>query len=570
MTNILMDNKANSTIARVPLINTERSIFPVEFSRKQTMKASFLYPIFCEETIPSDTWDISLTHFTRILPQLTAPIDNLWLRMFFFYVPSRLLWENFTKQHGERDNPEDTIDYLTPTITSTLGFKAKSIYDYMGGIRMGQKGTKISALPLRAYNLIWNTYFRASEIQDEVTFNKTDTDDNESDYKLLKINKFHDYFTDTLPNLLAGGQDITLPLGTSAPVVGNGMPLGLQAYNNANPSEIKNYGLMHYNLGAQFSTNGYGSPLSSTELTGQNNIGNQYGIGVNQNPAYSGLIADISNATASTISALRLAIQTQELLERDNRSGNRYVDQMYGRYKTVLPDLMIYRPQLIGSMSTPLFTSPVIQNSGTGTTGQNTPQGNIAGMGVCTNTGNIITTSVGEFGYIIGLATIQAVPQYQQGLDKKWTRYERYDYYYPEFEGLSDQAVKNSEIFLQDDDVIDADGNIVNDLTFGYIGRYDELRYFKNQICGELRSDYTLTMDSWHYGEKFENLPTLSGDFLEDKTDEIIKRTMAIQTEGEGDNEETAEQFIIDIEYRGAVARELTTSAVPQTGGSLL
>ena len=556
----LMRNGANATIARTPLIKTNRSVFPVNFSRKQTIKASYLYPIFFQETIPGDTWDIKLTQFTRIAPQVTAPMDNLWYNFYFFYYPNRIVWDNFIRQHGHRDNPDDTIDYITPTITSETGFAAKSIYDYMGGIRCGQAGTKVSALPFRAYNLIWNEYFRASQIQDSVTVNKSDTDDSEETYKLLKANKLHDYFTDQLPTITAGGESVTLPLGTSAPVIGTGTALGLT-------DGTKTYGLGRGQNDLNAWTGDVNVTIGSHTHTGDL-PSQQSTLGLSTDSTKSGLKADLSNAVAATIEAMRLAIDTQELLERDNRSGARYTELMYGRYKTVLPDLMLYRPQLVGSMSIPVFTTPVVQTSGTGTTGQNTPQGNVAGMGVSSSSGNVIRISCGEFGGIIGLATIRAIPQYQQGLDKKYTRFERYDYFYPEFMALADQAVKKSEIYLQADTVVDADtGEKENEKVMGYIGRFDELRYFKNEICGEFRSDYTYTMDSWHYAENFENAPELNSEFIEDDTVDVLKRSLAVQTNLD---ESDAEQFLCDFLFTGSVVRGIPTKAIPQTGGRLL
>lgn len=581
----LMRNGANASLARTPLIKTGRSVFPIGFSRKQTMLASYLTPIFFQETCPGDTWNVSLTQFIRLATQVTAPMDNLWVDFYFFYFPYRLYWDNFKKQHGERIDPDDHIDYITPTITSENGFTARSIYDYMGGIRMGQKGTKITALPFRAYNDIWNTYFRASTIQDSLTVKRDDSDDNESDYELIKVNKMHDYFTDMLPTLMAGGEGVNIPLGSEAPVIGTGDALGLTANPAANTAQaLLMQNSVHSITGTQ--ATGYVADykryltMDTTQLindamelpptadlsgTAQ---GPTAALGVTTNKALSGLKADLSNAVAASIQAMRLAIDTAELLERDNRNGCRYHDIIYGRYKTIVPDLMLYHPQLVGSMKVPLFTTPVVQTSGTGTTGQNTPQGNIAGYGVTASKNKVITVSTPEFGGIMGLACIRAVPQYQQGLHKRWTRFERYDYYYPEFMALSDQAVKKSEIYLQDNDILNSDTNEPeNDDILGYIGRYDEYRYFNNQICGEFRSDYVRTMDSWHYAEKFENAPELNSKFIEDDTVDILQRSLAVQTELDGT---PAEQFLCDFQFTGSVVRGMPTKAIPRTGGNIL
>lgn len=538
-----MRNKANSYISRVPQIRKQRSIFPVNFSRKQTQVASYLVPIFYQEVLPGDTWQINLQSFIRLETQLTSPIDNLWVKTYFFFDPHRLQWENFPKQHGERKNPNDTIDYLTPTITYPDGIEYKSLADYLGRTRCGIKNTKMTSLGHRMYNRIYNAYFRSERLQDSLFENDTDEDDKPENYKLVKIGKDRDYFTNCLPDLQLGEQ-VSIPLGTTAPVVSA----------TTKKRDEKWWGTIEENGNIQSST-------SSQTLT-QGAPGGWTYIGlVGPGNGFKGapnLVADLSNAVSATISAMRLAIDTQEILERDNRNGTRYTEQLEGRYGCLNPDLLMYRPQYLGGTSSPLFTTPVIQTSGTGLTGQATPQGNIAGFGTNSDRGEVVRASFGEFGAIMGLAVIKAIPEYQQGMGKCWNRMERYDYYYPEFNGLSDQAVTNSEIFYQ--------ANEQDEEVFGYIPRYDDYRTFINEICGELRSEYQYTQDIWHYGEKFETLPKLNDDFIQDKTNEIVKRTIAVQNDENGD----AEQFLCDFQFTGSVTRGMPSHAIPQTGGRIL
>lgn len=550
MTNILMRNKANSYISRVPQIRKQRSIFPVNFSRKQTQVASYLVPIFYQEVLPGDTWQINLQSFIRLETQLTSPIDNLWVKTYFFFDPHRLQWENFPKQHGERKNPNDTIDYLTPTITYPDGIPYKSLADYLGRTRCGIKNTKMTSLGHRMYNRIYNAYFRSERLQDSLFENDTDEDDSPESYKLVKIGKDRDYFTNCLPDLQLGEQ-VQIPLGTTAPVAGNGMALGItdeRGNLNGMISDI--------NLGLSSRNNTYGAKLPAD--IGNGNFTLRGALGITEDVTKSGLYADLSGAVSATISAMRLAIDTQEILERDNRNGTRYTEQLEGRYGCLNPDLLMYRPQYLGGTSSPLFTTPVVQTSGTGSTGQATPQGNIAGFGTNSDRGEVVRASFGEFGAIMGLAVIKAIPEYQQGMGKCWNRMERYDYYYPEFNGLSDQAVTNSEIFYQ--------ANEQDEEVFGYIPRYDDYRTFINEICGELRSEYQYTQDIWHYGEKFETLPKLNDDFIQDKTNEIVKRTIAVQNDENGD----AEQFLCDFQFTGSVTRGMPSHAIPQTGGRIL
>lgn len=550
MTSLIMRNKANSYTSNVPKIKKNRSIFAIDFNRKQTQIASYLVPIFYQEVLPGDTWQINMQSFIRMLTQLTSPLDNLWVKTYFFFDPHRLQWENFTKQHGERKNPNDTIDYLTPTITYKDGIPFKSLADYLGRTRCGIKNTKMTSLGHRMYNRVVNAYFRSERLQDSLFENDTDEDDKPENYSLFKIGKDRDYFTNCLPDLQLGEQ-VTLPLGTKAPVIGE-IQKGLvtETYTNINQTE--------HHLRPQ--------TLSQGEAVFNDTYRSQ-GINITNNPDATTVYADLSQAVSATISAMRLAIDTQEILERDNRNGTRYTEQLEGRYGCVNPDLLMYRPQYLGGTATPLFTNPVIQTSGSGTSGQTTPQGNIAGFGTSYDKGEVVRASFGEFGAIMGLAVIKAIPQYQQGMGKCWERMERYDYYYPEFNGLSDQAVKNSEIFYQGEDIKDeTTGEPVDNLAFGYIPRYDEYRTFQNEICGELRSEYPYTLDIWHYAEKFEDLPKLNDDFIQDKTNEIIKRTIAVQEDEEGN----AEQFLCHFIFQGSVTRGLPSIAITKTGGNII
>lgn len=542
-------NKANNATAKVAKIHKPRSIFPMKKTRKMTFKASYITPIFFEEVMPGDTWDINLNAFIRMLPQVAPPMDNLVVSTFFFFEPCRLTWEHFANQHGEKKNPDDTIDYITPSInTPEGGFKVKSLQDYLGkpvGVEI-----KTTSFGERMYNNIYNEYFRSSILQDSVFTNDSDQDDVYTNYELLKITKPHDYFTDAAPTLQQG-DPISIPLGTTAPVMATGDLLWTTG-NDTIQSALQ----VNSNVGPSAS---YKTPfLQNANIASSTSKQLKYS---------SGLVVDLTNAASAQIAALRLMIRTQEILEADNRSGVRYTELLQNRYGCVNPDLLLYRPQYLGGTKSILLSTPVVQTSGTGTTGQNTPQGNMAGYCQRTDTGNVIHQSFGEFGHIMGLIAVSAIPQYQYGLHRKFSRYERFDYMYPEFMGISDQAVKNKELFAQDDTITDSiTGGAVNDEVWGYTGRYDEYRYFNNEICGELRSNYSQSLDVWTYAENMEDLQVLNGEFLNDKSDVIVQRSMAVQSDNENDVED---QFLLDCAFYGSVTRVLTSKAIPQTGGRL-
>lgn len=549
MTNILMRNRANNAVSRVAKIQKPRSVFPMGKSVKQTMNCSLLTPILCEEVLPGDTWQIKMSSFQRLMTQITSPLDNLISKTYFFYVPRRLVHENFEKQIGATWGDEDHGDILTPQINSgENGFDFSSIYDYMGYIP-GIPNYKADATPLRAYNLIVNEYFKDTDAQEPLTVKKDDSDDSIEDYTLFRKAKMRDYFTNATKNTQKG-EPVTLPIGTTAPVVGNGSQLGL--VGSTAGTQAKLIADSQGDLSAWVN--------SSTVLQSQN-------VGVSQDKNNSGLVAILSDALGATVNAFREMLKMQVLLENDNRGGIRYTEIMQNRYGVTIPDLRIMRPQYLGGTATPIFTTPVIQTSGTGTTGQDTPQGNIAGYATSSDGGTVINASFQEFGWVIGLAVVQAVPQYQQGLNKKFSRKERFDFFHPELTSLGDQAILNKEIYIQGNDVVNSTTNEpVDEEPFAYIGRYDELRYFQNEVRGELRSTYPQTLHSWHYAEKFENLPTYSDEFIQDNTDNIIKRTLAYNEEEQGVN---APQLLADYEFKGVVYRTLPARPVPMFGRSM-
>lgn len=564
MSTTLLRNRMEQQ-SKISKIKTRRSIFPARWSRKQTMNASYLVPIMCKKVVPGESLYINLSALVRLNTQVVCPIDNLQVETFFFYEPERVVWENHPYFIGAIKDPNNITNYLTPQIEITADKNtAGSLFNYLSGARLGKK-VKVSSIPFRIHNDIYNEYFRDSDCESPKKVNRTDSDDSIDDFDLYRIHKSRDYFTNSTRDIQKG-EDITIPIGTTAPVIGNGMALGLKgAGTSINQNYLGSY-IISGNNNRYFASTGQAQNNEiGTQQTSDNNFnGDHQNIGVSTDPEYSGLIADLRNAIGPTIDAFREALMTKEYLEALNRGGTKYTDIMNNIYGVTIPDLTIQRPVYLGGTSTPLFTQEVIQTSATGQTGSDTPQGNIAGYGKTGDGGRIINASFQEFGYVIGYAVIKAQPQYQQGLDRQWTESERYDYFNPYYINLSDQVITRGEIYLEDYDLTDNEtGEILNNKTFGYIGRYDNQRYFKNQIAGELNSEYQYTLDVWHYAEKFENAPENNADFMHDKTYEILDRSMAVRYEDE-QQEIKAPQFICDFAFSGAVALPIPTHAVPK------
>jgi hypothetical protein len=512
----------------IPRADIPRSKFDCQKAYKTTFDSGYLIPIYVDEVLPGDTINLSMTAFARLATPLFPVMDNMHLDSFFFFVPNRLVWENWQKFMGERyPNPNSSIDYVVPTCTSPAGgYAVNSLQDYMGLPTAGQitgsnTFTHCNFWP-RAYNLIFNEWFRDENLQNSAVVDIDDGPDSPSDYVLRRRGKRHDYFTSSLP-WPQKGASVTLPLGTTAPIYSN----------------------------ALFDSSGSVSNVIGVYKAGTTNVHALVDGGVifgsSSTGAYPPLYADLSQATAATINQLRQSFQIQKLLERDARGGTRYTEIVRSHFGVVSPDARLQRPEYLGGGSTPVSINPIAQTSATNLTGGTTPQGNLAAFGTALAGGHGFTYSSTEHGLIIGLVSVRADLTYQQGLPRMWSRSTRYDFYFPAFATLGEQAVLNKEIYCQ--------GTADDNNVFGYQERWAEYRYKPSQITGYFRSTASGTLDAWHLAQRFTSLPTLSSQFIEETPP--VDRVVAI---GQGAN---GKQFLFDAFFDIKQARPMPMYSVP-------
>lgn len=561
-----MGRNENSRFATNP---TNLDIGRSKFTRNHSCKLSFnvgdVIPFYVDEVLPGDTFQVKTSMVARLQTLLTPMMDNLYIDTYFFFVPNRIVWEHWRELMGENRQSAwiPTVEYSVPQLTAPAsGWAIGTIADYMG-IPTGVGNLSVNALPFRAYALIMNEWFRDENLSDPLSIpvdDATVAGVNTGNYITdvakgglpFKAAKFHDYFTSALP-APQKGPDVTIPVGSlqNAPVVGNGQPLFLtsgggtsypiaQGYvskaTNENPSDYYLY------MGrSNDKPESVGIPIEPPTKAGSD-----MALGVSPDPAYSGLVAQFSGGAASaTINQLRMAFQIQKLYEKDARGGTRYIEVLKSHFGVTSPDARLQRPEYLGGNRIPVNINQVVQNSATQSDG--TPLGDTAAFSLTTDVHGDFIKSFVEHGFVIGLMVARYDHTYQQGLERFWSRKDRFDYYWPVFANIGEQAILNKEIFAQ--------GKDEDDEVFGYQEAWADYRYKPSRVCGEMRSSAPTSLDVWHLADDYETLPALSDSWIrEDKTN--VDRVLAVTSS-------VSNQMFADLYIQCKATRPMPMYSIP-------
>nr|DAH84533.1 MAG TPA: major capsid protein [Microviridae sp.] len=550
-----MNRNSESHFSLAPHVDISRSRFDRSASLKTSFNAGDVVPFFLDEVLPGDTFSVDTSKVVRMQTLLTPMMDNVYLDTYYFFVPNRLVWDHWKEFCGENTESAwiPATEYTMPQITSpaNTGWNVGTLADYFG-IPTGVAGLSVSALPFRAYALIMNEWFRDQNLQDPLVVPTDDSTvagvntgttvtDVAKGGKPFIASKYHDYFTSALP-APQKGPDVLIPAATSGeyPVVakaethdGGGFAIfgNARINNNYNAVPASVYSGGNSNLLVQATD----SPMAYNPATGQT--------------AYAfdplNLWAQSSGGLGATINQLRLAFQIQKFYEQQARGGSRYTEVVRSFFGVTSPDARLQRPEYLGGNRVPINVNQIVQQSGTESSG--TPQGTVVGQSLTTDKHSDFTKSFTEHGFIIGLMVARYDHTYQQGLNRLWSRKDKFDFYWPVFANIGEQAIKNKEIFAQ--------GNDKDNEVFGYQEAWAEYRYKPNMVTGEMRSAYAQSLDVWHLADDYSTLPSLSDSWIrEDKAnlDRVLAVTSAVSN-----------QFFADIYVKNYCTRPMPMYSVP-------
>lgn len=552
---------------QIPEMRVSRSRFKRKQNIKFTCNAGQLIPFYVDEVLPGDTFSVDTSAICRMSTPIFPVMDNCYMDYYYFFVPNRIVWEHWKQFCGENDTnawTQETEYGIPQLVINSIGDTGKlpkesSILDYMGiptkiidttdTTGNGNRTLTINALPIRGYVKIWNEWFRDQNI-DNPAVNKNDdsltryTDTATTKEQILQqaiqggrplwVNKFHDFFTSALPSPQKGSAQIVPITGVAKVKQYTNAALTQQPIPSVNTTQLS-----------------FTTELNPILIGGVDDAISLHGNTGIENGVYRFVGADMATTgVGATINDLRNAFAVQQFLEADARGGTRYRELIRNHFGVAIDDTTVQIPEYLGGQRHMINVSQVVQTSETTAT---SPQGNAAAISVTPFSDNSFTKSFQEHGFVIGVCCIRNDNTYQQGIEKMWSRHSKFDYYWPEFAHLGEQAILNKEIFAQGkaQDTIKYENK--DEEAFGYQEAWAEYRMKPNRVSGKFRSNAEGTLDSWHYADNYATLPTLSQDWL--ATDEsVIYRTLAVQDQP---------QFIVDCMVDNTTVRRMPIYSVP-------